>query len=396
MNKVWLLGLASMACLWSCGTKPEKEVKTPSEEIKKDTTVITSEKQRKYKVIGYIGGFKGKFKAESVQAEKLTHVNYAFANVKNGRAVTELEHDSVNFLELQKLKEVNPSIKILVSIGGWTWSTNFSNAALTDSSRKVFAQSAVGILNKYKLDGLDIDWEYPGQKGDNNIFRAEDKQNFTLFLKEVRDELDVQGKKDSTHYLLTIASGANQNYLDNTEMNIAHQYLDFINIMTYDFHGEWEVKTGHHTNLSIAENDSVNMSAEKAVNQHINAGIPVEKIVLGMAFYGRAWKEVPKKNNGLYQSGTNIQKFYANYDTVQNHLVGKHGYVRYWDSIANAPFLYNEKEQIFVTYDDTMSIRKKCDYLKAKGMGGAMFWEYTEDSKNNENSLLKVIDRELK
>ena len=393
MNKVWLLGLAGMACLWSCVTKSQQE-KLPKEEVKKDN--VASIPQRQHKIIGYIGGFRETLDLNSIKAKKLTHINYAFANVTDGKAVTELEQDSANLATLQKLKEINPNLKILVSVGGWTWSKAFSDAALTDYSRQVFAQSAIDMLNKYKLDGIDIDWEYPAQKGDNNKFRPEDKQNFTLFLKALRDRLDEQGKKDSTHYLLTIASGANQTYLDNTEMNIAHTYLDFINIMTYDFHGEWEPTTGHHTNLSVANSDTVNISAEKAVDQHIRAGIPAEKIVLGVAFYGKAWKNVSKENNGLYQKGEKIEKFSSRYDTIQNHLVGKNGYVRYWDSTANAPFLYNNSLQIFITYDDTMSIRKKCDFIKEKGIAGAMFWEYTEDSKSNDNSLLDVIDRELK
>lgn len=394
MNKVWLLGLAGMACLWSCGTNPQQEKNPKKEEVKKDTVVTVPKRQ--HKIIGYVGGYQGKIDIKSVKAKKLTHVNYAFANVKDGKAVLELDSDSANLAELQTLKTINTDLKILVSVGGWTWSKTFSDAALTDSSRQIFAQSAVDMLNQYQLDGIDIDWEYPAQKGDNNKFRPEDKQNFTLFLKALRDGLDKQGKKDSTHYLLTIASGANQNYLDNTEMNIAHQYLDFVNIMTYDFHGEWEPKTGHHTNLSIAPNDTLNISAEKAVDQHINAGIPVSKIVLGMAFYGRAWQNVPNENNGLNQSGEKIENFRCKYDTVQNHLLGKNGYVRHWDTLANAPFLYNDSLHIFVTYDDTMSIRKKCDFVKMKKMAGAMFWEYTEDSKTDGNSLVDVIDHELK
>ncbi|MCP4521497.1 MAG: glycoside hydrolase family 18 protein [Cytophagales bacterium] len=393
MKKIGLFSaLLGLAFGWVACT----EEATPKQKVEKKEEVKEEKVTSPYKVIGYVGGYKGEFKAEDIQAKKLTHINYAFANVKDGKAVTEQEQDSANFAQLKRVKEINPTIKILVSIGGWTWSKNFSDAALTDSSRQIFAQSAVDLLNKYELDGIDIDWEYPGQIGDNNKFRLEDKQNFTLFLKALRDALDVQGKKDDRHYLLTIASGASQAYLDNTEMDEAHKYLDFINIMTYDFHGEWEPKTGHLTNLSI-QDSSTNMSAEIAVDQHIKAGIPVNKIVLGVAFYGRAWGNVGSENNGLYQPATAVEgKFKTTYDTIQNHLANKNGYVYHWDTTANAPFLYNDSLKIFVTYDDTLSIRKKCDFIKQKGLGGAMFWEYQEDSKIPETNLLNVLDRELK
>lgn len=380
MKKILYITLIGIGLMIACNKKPQK-------------TINNFKKQ--HKIIGYIGGFRGDFKAESIDAKKLTHINYAFANVKRGKAILENRQDSSNLIELQKLKLVNPDLKILVSIGGWTWSKKFSKAALTDSSRKIFTKSAVDLLIKYKLDGIDIDWEYPGQKGDNNDFRLEDKENFTLFLNSLRVGLTQQGLKDSSHYLLTIATGANQNYLDHTEMYKVHHYLDFINIMTYDFHGEWEDKTGHHTNLFT--NDSSEISAEKAVLQHVKAGVPIDKIVLGVAFYGRAWHKASNINHGLNQKAKIIPyHFHTTYDTIQNHLVNKNGYIRYWDSTAAAPFLYNDSLQLFVTYDDTMSIRKKCNFIKKMNMGGAMFWEYTEDSKNSNNRLLDVLDKNLK
>ncbi len=110
-----------------------------------------------------------------VAAKKLTRINYAFANVADGKVVEGFTHDKENFAILKGLKQQNPDLKILASVGGWTWSKNFSDASLTKESRKIFIDSAVDFVNKYDLDGLDIDWEYPGLNGDENKFRPEDK-----------------------------------------------------------------------------------------------------------------------------------------------------------------------------------------------------------------------------
>ena len=215
-----------------------------------------------YKVVGYVAGYRD-MDFKTIAAGKLTHINYAFANVIDGKVafgtpetmIDDTELNANDLVELQDLKEMNPQLKILVSVGGWTWSGNFSDAALTEDSRKKFAASAVAFLKKYHLDGIDIDWEYPGQVGAGNTFRKEDKENFTLLLKEVRQHLDEQSKLDgrtgNEMYLLTIASGADTAYFEHTNLGEAHQYLDFINIMSYDFHNGLHRLTGHHANLTI-------------------------------------------------------------------------------------------------------------------------------------------------
>ncbi|WP_433982858.1 glycosyl hydrolase family 18 protein [Tunturiibacter empetritectus] len=116
----------------------------------------------------------------------MTRINYAFADLQNGKIVEGFAHDAENFAALNALKHANPSLTVLVSIGGWTWSGNFSDMSLTRQRRKIFIESAVQFIEKYELDGLDIDWEYPGMSGDNHRFRPEDKQNYTLLLKELR------------------------------------------------------------------------------------------------------------------------------------------------------------------------------------------------------------------
>lgn len=163
------------------------------------TTAITScnsnnygqaDSSTSYQLMAYILG-DHKITVKPSDANHLTHINYAFANVKpDGKVVLEQEYDSTNLARLTALKDYNPDLQILLSIGGWAWSDNFSDAALTDESRIRFAKTAVKIMIKYRLDGLDIDWEYPGQEGQDNVYRPEDKKNFTLLLKTVRRHLN--------------------------------------------------------------------------------------------------------------------------------------------------------------------------------------------------------------
>ena len=148
--------------------------------------------QRKDVIIGYVGGYNGLARTDRIDAKKLTHINYAFVNIRNNRAFLNREAtDTVNLKNLVLLKKQNPALKILISIGGWSWSGKFSDAVLTDTARAGFAASAADIVNKFNLDGVDIDWEYPGISGDKgNIYRPEDKQNYMLMFRELRKDLD--------------------------------------------------------------------------------------------------------------------------------------------------------------------------------------------------------------
>ncbi|RRB04968.1 glycoside hydrolase family 18 protein [Larkinella rosea] len=353
-------------------------------------------KPKKYVLIGYVGS--GGWKKSDIEAQKLTHINYAFAvPAENGELAPIRARDSVNLATLNSLKALNKDLQILISIGGWGGCRYFSDASLTDASRRKFANSAVSFLKKHKLDGVDIDWEYPDQIGENNIFRPVDKQNFTLLLKELRAQLDAQGQKDnrpkSRHYLLTAATGGDTAFVHHTELGNAQKYLDFVNIMTYDLYHGNDKKTGHHSPLyQSALSDRSRNSSDDAVNGHIKAGVPASKIVLGLPFYGRGWTAVNPVNNGLFQpsSGKHLSPNY--YDLAANYI-NKNGYKRYWDDKAKAPYLWNPESRTFISYADKESMVHKIDYVKSKGLAGAMFWEYTLDLK--EDKLLDVLVREL-
>jgi chitinase len=167
-----------------------------------------------------------------VKLHGITRFNYAFANIQNGRMVAGFAHDAENFAVLTGLRKQNPKLTILVSVGGWMWSGRFSDAALTPASRAAFIDSAVQFIAKYQLDGLDIDWEYPGMPGAaGNVFRAEDKQNFTALLRELRVRFDGESRKNGRRLYLTIAAGASPGWIEHTEMDQVARIVDTVNLM---------------------------------------------------------------------------------------------------------------------------------------------------------------------
>ena len=349
-----------------------------------------SKSQQDYRIVGYVFGPRMD-DPESIQAEKLTHINYAFANIENGRIVEGFPEDSLRLKKLNGLKTKNPDLKLLVSVGGWSWSDGFSDAVVSKEAREKFANSAIHFLKKQNLDGIDLDWEYPGQAGEGNTFRAEDKQNFTAVLKRIREKMDSLSGITGKESLLTIATAGNSEYLKHVEMSKNSQYLDFINIMTYDFKGAWNTTTSHHTNLFISATDPENekRSAKVAVLEHLQAGVPSEKLVLGVAFYGRGWKGVNPNNYGLHQEATK-EGFTVPFKEIKGNITPM-GYKRYWDTLAQAPFLWNETDKIFISYEDTASLRSKSRFIKEYDLGGAMFWEYHAD----DGTLLETLYQEL-
>jgi chitinase len=341
-------------------------------------------------IIGYVGGYKGLINV-NVSPQKLSVINYAFVDIKDNRAWLHREAtDTINFRRLNELKKQNPALKVVISIGGWTWSGKFSDAVLTDTSRKAFAASAVDIVRKYDLDGVDIDWEYPGRPGlEGNVYRPEDKQNFTLMFRDLRHALDSIKQLTHKDYLLTTAVGGFASFLDNTEMGKAQQYLNYINLMTYDFS---DVVATHHTNLYNTNLYQTQKYADNAVNAFMAAGVPANKLVMGLAFYGRVYNLSPGAKRGIGDTILNRDKGQG-YGTIKDSLVNQNGYVHYRDRKAKASYLYNASKRQFITYDDEWSVKKKCKYVLSKKMAGVMFWEYSSDPKEY---LLDEVDTILR
>ena len=222
----------------------------------------------------------------------------------------------------------------------------------------------------------------PGQGVAGIIYRSADKWNFTLLLKELREQLDAASnarqRKGSDRYILTIAS-ADREYFDYTEMDKLHAYLDWINVMAYDFFNALTPTTGHLAGLYPSEFAAPHdRNADASIKQHRAAGIPAEKLVLGIPFYGRGFTGVKPMHNGRHQVYDRFEGEHG-YSELLEKFIGKRGFVRYWDDRAKAPYLWNAASRTFITYDDPQSFAIKVAYVKANHLGGMMFWELSQD-----------------
>jgi chitinase len=340
-------------------------------------------------IVAYVFPQDNALRDGEVAPQKLTRINYAFANIKDGLIVNGFAHDDQNLASLVALKQQNPSLTVLVSVGGWLWSGGFSDMALTKVSRATFIQSVVEYVGLHQLDGLDIDWEYPGLEGATKNFRPEDKQNYTLLLKELRARFDLMEKEVHRRLYVTIATGASQEFLAHTEMNKVVKYVDTVNLMAYDYYEpDSDAITGHHAPLYTNPADPKKISDDTSVREYEKAGVSAGKIVLGVPFYPHVWGQVPGTNHGLFQPGKEIKHADGQHTDGPEAML-KNGFTRYWDPAASAPYLYNAEEQVFVTYDDPESLALKCKYVLRKKLRGIMFWDYESDSSG---TLLNAVN----
>lgn len=319
---------------------------------------------------------------DEADVKALDVINIAFALVVDGKVTW--EHPECEEA-LAKIRQINPELKIVISVGGWG-AGGFSEAAYTGEGRALFARTAVELVGRYGLDGIDIDWEYPCLGMAKIGADAADKENFTLLLAELREQLEAVEKG---RYLLTIAAGGDTYFVRNTQMEKVQQYLDYVQLMTYDLRGGFQILTGHHTNLYSIQADLFDPSMDKAVRVFHEAGVPYEKIVVGAAFYSREWVGVPDRNHGLCQHAEATAPGHS-YAVLLDEYVDKNGYVRYWDDEAKAPYLFNGSR--FISYEDEKSLSCKIAYLKEKGLKGIMFWVYGEDTTY---TLVKHMRKEL-
>ncbi|WP_380281387.1 glycosyl hydrolase family 18 protein [Kitasatospora purpeofusca] len=328
-----------------------------------------------------------------------------------------------NFNQLKKLKAKYPNLKIVASIGGWTYSKYFSDAAATDASRQKFVKSCIDVWIKGNLpvyngaggdgvaagifDGIDIDWEWPGSPDGHagNHYSANDKDNLTALLAEFRKQLDALG---GSHKLLTAFTPAdpvkvNQGW----DLSKIFNYLDIANIQGYDFHGagsdnSWEPnRTGHQGNLYQDAQDpyTTHFSVEGAVKPYLDAGVNPRKLTIGLAFYGRGWQGVADGGvKGEWQSATGAApgQFAEEAGTRgYNNLITTFPSLSvYHDEQSVATYGYTGAGGQWWTFDDAWSIGKKTAWLKSKGLLGAMIWDMTGDTPGG--TLINALDGGLK
>jgi chitinase len=334
----------------------------------------------------------------SITANLLTHVIYAFGEIDLETLTCAYAYDGEhidhkNLLDLGKVKHSYPHLNVLIALGGGTASTGFSNAALTDESRRTFVKSCLDLyLGTYPdvIDGVDLDWEFPGI-GDAS--RPEDKRNLTLLMQEFRRQLDERSQRTQHPYLLTIAMPTGASLFPFYEFKELAQVADWFNLMAYDFHGAWSKTTNFHAPLYRVTADVYPLNNDDAaVQAYLAADVSPDKLVLGVPFYGHGWANVPPSNDGLYQRTTKLPRgtfdgsTYTYWDLVENYI-DRNGYVRYWNDEAKAPWLYNAADRIFITYEDPESIGCKMAYIRAHHLGGAMIWNLSSD----DGSLVRAV-----
>ncbi|KAG5337146.1 CH3L1 protein, partial [Acromyrmex heyeri] len=334
---------------------------------------------------GYRNG-NGKFDISKIDPTLCTHIIYGFIGINqdgNIRVLDPWNDEADNyglngFGKTVALRNKSPNTKIMVAVGGWNeGSSTFSMVASNSNLRKTFAKSVAALLKKHSFDGLDIDWEYPNQRGG----KKEDIENFVKLLKECNTELKKQGK------ILSVAVGATES-LASLSYNIkkVSENVDFINLMTYDLHGTWDGVTGHHAGLySPTSGDKLTVHA--AVLYWLNQGCPPEKLILGVPFYGRAFTLSNSKNNGIGApasgpslSGPYTQEGgYLGYNEICEKL-NQGGWTIIHGNKEKSPYAYKGNQ--WVGYEDEKSIQAKVQYVKDKGLGGLMTWSIDTDDFN--------------
>jgi chitinase len=352
---------------------------TPEPELSPINTAPT-DPDTSTKVVGYYAAWAkySGFTPDNVDANKLTHINYAFANISSDLKISlgYPDIDAANIKQLNLLKKINPKLKTIIAVGGWSWSGRFSDAASTQNSRETFANSVVDFILKYGFDGVDIDWEYPVSGGlVTNTRRPEDKYNFTLLMKTLREKLDARGAIDGKHYVLSFAGAAGSWYANNTQLGELSKYVDYANVMTYDIHGTWDSQTDFNAPLYSDSATYQSVSVDTSIHSWLKAGFAKNKIVMGVPFYGYIYKAVDNNNNGLnqtYSGGASIS--YAN---IAANYLNTPEYTRYYHAIARVPWLFNGST--FITYEDEQSMAEKAKYIKDNGLSGAMIWELSQD-----------------
>ena len=275
--------------------------------------------------------------------EVVTHINYAFGHVNDTFDGVRIDNEE-RLRSLCALKASHPDLNVMLSVGGWG-SGRFSEMADSAALRESFARDCRRVVDAFGLDGIDIDWEYPGI-GSAGISSSErDTDNFTLLMRDLRQAIGADK-------YLTLASVWNGKYID---FPAILPYIDFVNIMAYDMANAPK----HHAALYESAN-TTEATTDRAVKDHLAAGVPAGKLVVGLPFYGRGGTQMRNRD---YKSLASLPE----------------GYSLRYDSVAMAPYVANAEGELVLGYDDAASLALKCRYILDNDLHGAMYWEYNGD-----------------
>ena len=321
---------------------------------------------------------------DSFNIGQLTHLIFSFGHLNGNRLQIDHAGDSACIRKMVSFKQRYPKLKVILSLGGWSACPDCSHVFSTPKGRHDFALSVRALSEYFHTDGIDLDWEYPAIPGfPGHTYSPDDRKNFTYLLQDLRKTL---GNK----YEISFAAGGFDDFIEKSiDWKKAMAIADRVNVMTYDLvHGNSTV-SGHHTPLYSTPQQK--QSTDNAVRGLLAKGVPAGKIVIGAAFYGRLFsiKADDVKNNGLYEPTKFDHGF--SYSVLVDTVSAANGFTRYWDDVAKAPYAYNPNRKLLATYDDTVSMRYKTQYVLDHKLGGIMFWQLSDD--RFDHGLLNAIDR---
>ena len=331
--------------------------------------------QPAFKVIGYYAEWTAsRYPLSGIPADKLTHVNYAFARIGPDHRLT---FRTGLFDQIADLKRKHPHLKFILSVGGWTDSGPFYEMAASHESRQAFAASCAEFLKTNpQFDGVDLDWEHPVVGGLQRSGQPRDADNYVLLLSAVRKAIGPAA-------LLTIAVSASPRGIEPLKYAEMVPFLDWVSPMTYDFH-TGASRTGFNSALYNHNDPNPKLNLHDAVQALLQKGVPREKLAAGLAFFARGWKGVESADPWTAGSGS-LQV--GGYKAIAETFLKNPGFVRHWDDVAKVPWLYNATTKEWISYDDPESIRLKGEYIAAQKLAGAMFWELSHDN----GSLLDAL-----
>src|SRR3989475_3069060 len=333
-----------------------------------------------FKVIGYYAEWTSdRYPLADIPADKLTHVNYAFAKIGPDNR---LLWNAGLFDQIALLKQKYPRLKFIMSVGGWTDSAPFYETAASEASRHTFAQSCAAFLKTYpQFDGIDIDWEHP-VVGGLQPGQPRDAHNYVLLLAAVRSAIGP-GK------LLTVAVSASPRGIEPLEYVDMVASLDWVSVMAYDFH-TGGTRAGFHSALYNHDDPSNSkLNLHDATQAILAKGVARSKLVAGVPFYGRGWRGIESPMVGSTGTGS-LQV--GGYTIIAETFLKNPAYVRYWDDVAKVPWLYNAGTKEWISYEDPQSMRLKGEYVAAQHLGGAMFWELSHDDGRLLDALRSGLD----
>ncbi|KAJ3748724.1 glycoside hydrolase family 18 protein [Lentinula detonsa] len=379
----------------SVPTEDVKENESVSDENNGTTTSSVDQTMPGKYSVGYFvnwGIYGRKYPPSSIPVQDLTHILYAFANINPSSGEVSLSDlwadqdihypgDSWNdagtnlygnFKAIYLLKKANRHLKLLLSIGGWTYSPSFHPVVVSPSLRAKFVESAVKLLEDYGLDGLDVDYEYP-----QNDAQA---QGYVDLLRELREALDrhATNKRADYRFLLTIAAPCGPDNYNKLRIREMDRYLDFWNMMAYDFAGSWDPVANHQANLHPSPTTALSVS--QCISYYLSSGVAPSKLIIGMPLYGRSFLQTEGPGtpfNGIGQGSWEA----GVYDYRALPLPGSH---LMQDDKAKASWSYDYQKKEMISYDSENVGKWKGEWIKKMGLGGSMFWELSGDKGGRE------------